>query len=545
MKKNFLACLIAAFGIMGCQSKEKVDLLIFNAHIYTVDSAFTIAEAMVVAGGKIVATGDEASLRDRFSPDSLLDAGGQWVYPGFFDAHCHFSYYGLGLQQVDLSGTGSWEQVLSRLDSFAAIKTAGWLIGRGWDQNDWETKELPDRRDLDRRFPDRPVMLSRIDGHAMLANGKALDLAGIRPGQQLDGGIIRTENGRLTGILIDNATALVDAVVPKPDAGTWKQAMRDAQDRCLAVGLTTVAEAGLDCLQISLLQELEATGTLKIGIYPMITPSPANIRYYLPRGPKRSDRVHIRSFKFYADGALGSRGAYLQEAYHDHSPHRGLMLTPVEVLTRQADSMYKAGFQVNTHCIGDAANALVLDVYQHTFGSDKSHRWRIEHAQVVQPVDQVRFATLQVIPSVQPTHATSDMYWAGERLGPERIRYAYPYQSLLNQRGMVVLGTDFPVEGIDPLRTFYAAIFRQDAKGWPEGGFLPEQRLSRENALRGMTIWAAWGQFEEAEKGSLEAGKNADFILLDTDLLRADGPAILKAKVRKTVINGKIVYQQP
>jgi predicted amidohydrolase YtcJ len=241
---------------------------------------------------------------------------------------------------------------------------------------------------------------------------------------------------------------------------------------------------------------------------------------------------------------LGSRGALLHQPYHDHPGQKGLLVTPAEALESQAKTLHQAGFQVNTHCIGDAANSLVLDIYQKVLGDTKDHRWRIEHAQVVQPADQNRFATLQVIPSIQPTHATSDMYWAADRLGPERMQYAYPYQSLLEKCGKLALGTDFPVEGINPVQTFYAAVFRQDAAGWPAEGFLPEQRLSRADALRGMTIWAAYAQFEEKDKGSLEVGKKADFVLLNTDLMTAERTEILKSRVERTVINGRQVYKR-
>jgi predicted amidohydrolase YtcJ len=544
MNKLKILVLPMVLWLAACSSTEKVDLLVYNAKIYTVDSAFSTAQAMAISDGKIVAVGSQAEIQEKYSSDSLFDAGGKWIYPGFFDAHCHFSYFGLGLQYVDLKETASWEEVLHRLDSFAAIKTEDWIIGRGWDQNDWPDKQLPDRAELDKRFPNRPVYLNRVDGHAVLVNGKALEMAGIEVGQKINGGMIATENGRLTGLLVDNATALVEAVLPQADIERWKQAMRDAQQLCLAAGLTTVAEAGLDCLQITLLQQLELSGELKIGIYPMLTPSAANLNHYLPKGPQRSNRVHVRGVKFYADGALGSRGAYLHQPYHDHPGHNGLLVTPLDTLARLAAKIHRAGYQVNTHCIGDAANALVLGVYQETFGKKRDHRWRIEHAQVVQPADQYKFAALSVIPSVQPTHATSDMYWAEERLGPDRVKFAYPYQDLLTKTGILAFGTDFPVEGIDPLRTFYAAVFRQDSKGWPEGGFLPEQRVSRIDALRAMTIWAAYAQFEDDEKGSLEQGKAADFVVLDTDLMSAGAKDLLQAKVQATYINGEAVYRR-
>jgi hypothetical protein len=539
MKKLLLLLIVA---ITACQKKEQVDLLVVNATIYTVDSAFSTAEAMAIRDGKIVAVGTSEELEAKFSADSSWDANGSFIYPGFFDAHCHFSYYGLGLQQVDLTGTTSWEAVLSRLDSFAAIHPQGWIIGRGWDQNDWQNNDLPERSQLDLRFPNRPVYLTRIDGHAAVANGEALRLAGITANTRIAGGEIQLANQQPNGILIDNATTLMDAVVPKPDVASWRRALLDAQERCLAVGLTTVAEAGLDCLQIVLMQQLEQEGLLKIGLYPMISATSPQFEYLLAQGVQRSDRVHVRGVKFYADGALGSRGALLHEPYHDHGPHKGLLLTPKADFLEKAERLYQAGFQVNTHCIGDSANTMVLNWYEQVVDTDRKHRWRIEHAQLVRENDQERFAALAVIPSVQPTHATSDMYWAEERIGSERIRYAYPYQDLLRKTGLLALGTDFPVEGIDPLKTFYAAIFRQDVKGWPEGGFTPQQRLTREQALRGMTIWAAYAQFEEKEKGSLEKGKNADFVVLDKDLLKAEREELLQTKVLNTVVNGKLVF---
>jgi len=539
MKKLLLLLIVA---ITACQKKEQVDLLVVNATIYTVDSAFSTAEAMAIRDGKIVSVGTSEELEAKFLADSSWDAGGSFIYPGFFDAHCHFSYYGLGLQQVDLTGTTSWEAVLTRLDSFAAIHPQGWIIGRGWDQNDWQNNDLPERSQLDLRFPNRPVYLTRIDGHAAVANGEALRLAGITANTRIAGGEIQLANQQPNGILIDNATTLMDAVVPKPDVASWRRALLDAQARCLAVGLTTVAEAGLDCLQIVLMQQLEQEGLLKIGLYPMISATSPQFDYLLAQGVQRSDRVHVRGVKFYADGALGSRGALLHEPYHDHGPHKGLLLTPKADFLEKAERLYQAGFQVNTHCIGDSANTMVLNWYEQVVDTDRKHRWRIEHAQLVRENDQERFAALAVIPSVQPTHATSDMYWAEERIGSERIRYAYPYQDLLRKTGLLALGTDFPVEGIDPLKTFYAAIFRQDVKGWPEGGFTPQQRLTREQALRGMTIWAAYAQFEEKEKGSLEKGKNADFVVLDKDLLKAEREELLQTKVLNTVVNGKLVF---
>jgi predicted amidohydrolase YtcJ len=536
----FLAVLLAV--LTACGSREQADLLLYNATIFTVDSTFSMAEAIAIHEGKVLATGDRAALERAYQFTESRDMQGAFVYPGFIDAHCHFVYYGLNLQQVDLKGTRSWEEVLERLQAFAAENPDGWLIGRGWDQNDWPIATYPDRVQLDSMFPNRPVYLSRVDGHAAVANAVALAAAEMGPGTQIAGGqLIKRPDGSLSGLLIDNAANRLEAVLPAPDAAAWRDAILDAQSACHAVGLTSVHDAGLNRLQLEVLEQMEAVGELSMGVYGMISAFPEELAYYLAKSPYRGPKLHVRSFKFYADGALGSRGARLKESYHDEHNHFGLWVTEPDTLARYAPLLAAAGYQMNTHCIGDAANQRVPEIYAATVGQQADHRWRIEHAQVVTPTDLSIYKQAGIVPSVQPTHATSDMYWAGERLGPQRITHAYAYQNLLQLQGWLPLGTDFPVEDISPLKTFYAAVFRVDSVGYPEGGFQSENALSREQALRGMTIWAARAGFEENEKGSLEAGKQADLVVLDRNLMEVSVSELLKTKVLATYVGGKVV----
>lgn len=539
MRKLLLYTLLAAL-LSACDNRMQADLLLYNGTIYTVDSSFSTAEALAIHEGKVLASGSLADLEEQYQFTERRDLAGSFVYPGFIDAHCHFSYYGLNLQQANLNRSDSWDEVIYRLLAFSQTHPDGWLVGRGWDQNRWPEAAYPDRAVLDSLFPDRPVLLSRVDGHAVIANAVALAAAGIVAGMEVPGGeLLKRADGSLTGVLIDNAADRARAAEPTPDAAAWRQAILDAQAACHAVGLTSVHDAGLNRLQLDVLKQMEAAGELSMGVYAMISASPEELAYFLDQAPYQGTQLRIRSFKFYADGALGSRGARLKEAYHDRHDHFGLWVTEPEDLAYYAPLLAAAGYQMNTHCIGDAANQRVPEIYALTVGNQPDHRWRVEHAQVVTPHDLQRYHEAGIIPSVQPTHATSDMYWAEERLGPERIAHAYAYQDLLQLHGWLPLGTDFPVEDISPLKTFYAAVFRQDSAGYPAGGFQMENALSREQALRGMTLWAAKAAFEEEEKGSLEAGKQADLVVLDQDLMTAEGATILQTRVLATYVGGQ------
>lgn len=568
--KNLLLFIVITLALLfsSCTETEPVDLIVHNAKIYTVNPLFETAEAMVIKDGKIIAIGAEHEIMNRYYSPNTLDAKKRPIYPGFIDAHCHFVGYSENLKQVDLVGTKSFEEVLERVTAFAKENDTEWIIGRGWDQNDWEVKEFPSRFKLDELFPNQPVFLTRIDGHAAIANKKALKLAGINSETKIDGGILTSTfipDGDLswmnkatqeevihlnypawepTGILIDNAVGLVANIIPESSKETLTAALLAAQNNLFKVGLTTVDDAGLSKDNINLIDQLQQDNLLKIKVYAMISANAEQLIYYLKKGPYKTDLLNVSSFKFYADGALGSRGALLIEPYTDiiEQEHWGLMTTPIDSLKKYAPLLAKNGFQMNTHCIGDAANQQVLAIYADALKTINDKRWRIEHAQVIAPEDFEIFKNYNIIPSVQPTHATSDMYWADKRLGEERVKYAYAYQQLLQQNGLIALGTDFPVEGINPLTTFYAAVVRKDNKGFPEEGYQMENALTKEEALKGMTIWAAISNFEENEKGSLEVGKSADFVILDNDIMQTKTENILSTKVLQTFINGENVF---
>jgi predicted amidohydrolase YtcJ len=538
---------------LSCTEKIKVHLVVHNAVIYTVDSSFSKAQAMAIKDGRIIATGTTSTILQQFDAKQELDAGGKFIYPGFIDAHAHFLSYGQSLQRVDLTGTKSWEECVERIIHFIASDSSiqsryaqkgTWIIGRGWDQNDWSTKEFPDKEALDKLFKDNPVFLTRIDGHAAIVNQVALDLAGIKSQTRISGGDIEFKNGQPTGILIDNAIDLVSAAIPAAGIEETESALMAAQGNCFAAGLTTIDDCGLNQNNVELIERLQRSGELKMKLYVMLSDQPSNYHFLFNRGRIKTDRLHVRSFKVYADGALGSRGACLLEPYSDKPGHYGFLLSTKQHFDSVANIIYDKGFQMCTHAIGDSGNRVILDIYARYLKGKNDLRWRIEHAQVVNKADFSRFGQYSVVPSVQPTHATSDMYWAEDRLGKERVKGAYAFNDLLGQTGWMALGTDFPVEDISPFKTFYAAVIRKDAKGWPANGYQIENALSRENTLRGMTIWAAKSNFEEAEKGSLEKGKFADFIILDKDLIKAPESEILSIKVFKTFVNGEKVFER-
>jgi len=541
--KSILYSLFFSLLFTSCTKKEKVDVIVYNAKVYTVNSKFDTVEAFAVKNGKILALGKSDDIQTKYAGKEEINAQGKAVYPGFIDAHAHFYGYGQSLQTADLRETKSWDEVLARLTNFAKTHPDGWLIGNGWDQNDWADKSFPTNEKLTALFPDRPVFLNRIDGHAAIANQKALDNAGIKGEQKLVGGDMLSQNGKLTGVLIDNAVALVERKIPSPDAKLAEKIFTDAQKNCFAAGLTTIDDCGLSYLAVDFIEKLQKEKKLKMRLYVMLSDEPDNYKYLFNRGPIKTDRLNVRSFKVYADGALGSRGACLIHPYSDMPNKTGFLLSDQKHFEEVAKKIAANHFQMCTHAIGDSANRVILNIYNKILKGKNDQRWRIEHAQVVNAKDFDLFGKASIVPSVQPTHATSDMYWAGQRLGAERLKSAYAYKQLLKQNGWIPLGTDFPVENINPLLTFYAATVREDAKGFPKGGFQMENALTPEEALRGMTIWAAKANFEEEEKGSLEKGKLADFVILDHDILKSTPKNILKTKVLKTYLNGEKVYE--
>ena len=543
--KKLLLLLPTVFLLLSCTSKTKVDLLVYNATIYTVDSSFSIAEAMAVNDGKIVETGKTSDLQAKYDTKEKLDAQGKFIYPGFIDAHAHFVGYGQSLFTVDLYDSKSMQVVVQRVKDFdSAHPTESWILGRGWDQNKFPGKAYPTNEELNKLFPNKPVLLERVDGHASIANDKAIKLAGLKPGDKIPGGEIETKNGKLTGILIDNAVDLVAAKIPSQTPAKLKEALMEAQKNCFAVGLTTIDDCGLSYTAISFIDSLQKTGDLKMRFYAMLSDAKANYDFAFQRGKIKTNGLHVCGFKVYADGALGSRGACLLQPYADKPGWSGFLLSSQQHFDSVAKIIHDHGWQMCTHAIGDSGNRTMLNVYGKYLNGKNDLRWRIEHAQVINENDFKLFGEYNIIPSVQPTHATSDMYWAGDRLGPERVKGAYAFKQLLEQNGWIPLGTDFPVEDISPFKTFYAAVVRKDAKGWPPDGFQMENALTRDETLRGMTIWAAKANFEENEKGSLEKGKFADFVILDNDLVKEVPEKLLQVKVLKTFVGGEQVYEK-
>ncbi len=538
----FATATIALF-LTSCGGPKKVDTLVVNGVIYTVDSSFSTAQAMAIKDGIIVATGTDAEILAAYTAPEKIDAKGQAVYPGFIDAHAHFVGYGKSLFQVNLFGTTSWEEAVERVKVFAAAHPElAWIEGRGWDQNKWPGKKYPTNALLNSLFPNTPVVLQRVDGHAAIANQKAFDMAGVKPGQTIVGGEVETKNGVLTGVLIDNAKGLVYNSIPAVNKQTYTQWLQAAQKNCFAQGLTTVTDCGLDISDINFIDTLQREGTINMRLFAMLSDNPENLSAYLKRGSYKTDKLFVNGFKVYADGALGSRGACLLHNYEDRKDWTGFLLANISHYDSLASVLAATNFQMCTHAIGDSANRQILNIYNKYLQKGNDKRWRIEHAQVVNPSDFNLFGAAAVVPSVQPTHATSDMYWAADRLGNDRMKGAYAYKQLMDQNGWIPLGTDFPVEDISPFKTFLAAVGRVDAKGFPEGGFQMENALTREQTIKGMTIWAAKASFLEKEVGSLEAGKKADFIILAQDLMQVPVNKILDTKVVATYSGGKKVF---
>lgn len=536
--------LILNLFFVSCSNKLEVDLLITNAKVYTVDNEFSVAEAFAVRDGRIIEVGTTSGLKEKYSSTESIDVKGKTILPGLIDAHAHLYNLGLKLSRVDLDGTESYKDVISRLQDFQEqFPETDYIIGRGWDQNDWEIKEFPTKDTLDLLFPEIPVALTRIDGHAMIVNQMALDKAGIDETTEIFGGEIQKKNGKLTGILIDNPMATIRNTFPEVDKEAQTQALQAAEHIALSLGLTSLVDAGLNSDVIHLIDDLQNQGELKLRIYAMLSNNEDNISEFLESGILKTDRLNVRSVKVYADGALGSRGAALKEPYSDHENHFGSMIIDLDDFQTLAKRLHDSEFQMNTHAIGDSANYIVLKIYDELLKNDSDRRWRVEHAQIMDNSDFKFFDGENIIPSVQPTHATSDMYWAEDRLGAERIQFAYAYQTLLENAGMVALGTDFPIETVNPFNTFYASVARKDLEDFPQDGFNPKEKLSRKQTLKGMTIWAAYANFEENEKGSLEVGKFADFIIVDQDPMEVEENQIPKTKVLSTFISGEKVYE--
>jgi predicted amidohydrolase YtcJ len=545
-KIKLLSYILFLLFFSACKNKKAADYIIYNANIYTVDAEFSKQQAMAVKDGKILAIASSKEIFELYDASEKTDLNGKTILPGLYDAHTHFYYYALGLKELNLVGTKSFNQVLELVINFSKTNKMPWIKGRGWDQNDWKTKEFPSKDSLDRLFPNTPILLSRIDGHAALANQKALDIAGVNADLTIEGGIFETKliKGKkvLTGILIDNAVDFVSKYIPEPSATEKMETLMAAQKNCFEVGLTSIADAGLTKKIVEFIDSLHTIGILKMKIYAMLAPNKENFNYYLKNGPIFKDKLTVNSFKVYADGALGSRGACLLNPYDDQKNEIGFLLSHPDTLKAYAIKIANSKFQMNTHCIGDSANRLILNLYNTVLAKNQDRRWRIEHAQVIHEDDFEKFKRNKIIPSVQPTHATSDMYWVYDRLGKERTKNAYAYKKLIEHAGMIAGGSDFPVEGINPFKGIYAAVVRQDIKRIPANGFEPSNKISREEAIKSFTIWAAYAGFEEKIKGSLEPNKMADFIIIDKDIMNCNEYDIPYIKVLKTFSNGKQVF---
>ena len=535
--KFYNTLLILAVTIFFQSCTKTVDLIAHNGNIYTVDENFSKASAFAVKNGKFIDVGSDDIL-SKYKSDNIINLNGSTVLPGLIDAHCHF--YGLGLNQsvIDLTGTKSFSEIIDKIsndDKKSVIR------GRGWDQNDWTVKKFPDKFKLDLLYPETPIILERIDGHAYLVNQKALDVAKIDVNTKSKNGTVVIENGKLTGVLIDGPMSLIDKAFGNISNEEKIDALLSAQDICFKHGLTTVDDAGLSKEVILLIDSLQKKNKLKMRVYAMISNSTEDVNYFLEKGHIKTDLLNVRSVKVYGDGALGSRGATLKKPYSDDIHNHGKLVTDIQSIKKLATKLSVANFQMNTHAIGDSTISILLNEYSKVLSNKKNPRWRIEHSQIVD-LNDINGYSEKILPSVQPTHATSDMYWAEDRVGPKRIKGAYAYKDLLERSKVIGLGTDFPVEKVNPFHTFYAATARKDLDNYPEGGFEFSNALSREETLKGMTIWAAYLNFEENEKGSIEKNKFADFIVIDRDLMKVDLDLTPNTKVLKTYLSGDLVY---
>jgi predicted amidohydrolase YtcJ len=539
-----LSALLLLIMISCSGQKVQADLILSNGTIYTVDNEFSTAEAIAIRDHRIIAVGSSREISSVYMADELRDLEGKFVYPGWIDAHCHFFGYGMNLNAVDVAGTASVEEIIEVLKAFQEKNPGAWITGRGWDQNDWEVKEFPDKSMLDKHFPKTPILLRRIDGHAAWVNSLALEIAGVSADSKVDGGSVLLSKGEPSGVLIDNAIGLVASKIPGATKSEMIHALQQAELNCFSVGLTSVQDAGLSKTVVQLIDSLQRADALKIRMNTWLSPSKENFTHFVEQGPYRTDYLSVNTIKLFTDGALGSRGARMIETYSDDPGNLGLYVTPLEELENYCRKAYQNNFAVATHCIGDGANRETLKIYADILGGKNDRRWRIEHAQIIHPDDFHYFGDFNIIPSVQTTHATSDMYWAEDRVGSERIKGAYAYRELLEQNGWLPNGSDFPVEQINPLFGFYAGVVRKDQAGFPEEGYMLENAISREEALRAMTIWAARSGFEEDIKGSIEPGKLADLVITNTDLMSAPDSVLFGIKVEATYSGGELVYSR-
>ncbi len=552
---TILALLLAPvlLGAQTASTPSPADLIVTNARVYTADDTRPLVEAFAVSDGRIVFSGSQREVTALKGPSTqVIDAHGQTIIPGMIDAHAHLAGLALKLRSVDLVGTRSFDEVIARVVERARSLPPGtWITGRGWDQNDWADTRFPTHQSLSAAIPGHPVILTRVDGHAALVNSAAMQIAGLnRTTKDPDGGrITRDAQGNPTGVLIDRAQGIVSSRVPPSSRDEMRSAIKDATAYMHSLGLTGMHDAGSTRANIELFEDMAQKQELNLRLYVMIGDNAETLRYYFGRGPRSglyNGQVWIRSVKLYADGAMGSRGAALLEPYSDDPGNTGLLLSTPAHIEEVAEAALKAGFQVGTHAIGDRANRVLLDSYEKAFSvvPRADHRFRVEHAQILHHEDIPRFAELGVIPSMQASHQTSDMYWIGNRLGPTRLFGAYAWRSLLESGVVIPNGTDFPVEEVSPIISFHSAVARQDGNGWPAGGWYAQQRMSREEALRSVTLWPAYAGFQEKDLGSITPGKYADFVVLDQDIMRIPSELLLNTRIVATYVGGRAVYQR-
>jgi hypothetical protein len=554
--------IVMSSTLSSCSSKEAVDLIVHNGKVYTVDSDFSQQEAFAIRDGKFVEIGKSSTILSKYTSARIVDAQKNYILPGIIDAHAHLYWLGQKLEEADVSKAKSFGEVITILKQYQeANPDKKWIKGYGWNQNNWNPAILPTKEILDEAFPDIPVFLKRIDEHVALVNQKALSEANINQYSKMPKGgtlgiyVDKGEEGKLNkekglkglnGLLYETAINLATEKMPPLTDEEMKRAFQGAEKACFKNGVTSVGDALMDKRMFELMDSMHREKSLKLRVYAMIDPTEENQEYFLEKGTIKTDRLHAGALKLFADGTLGSYGAAMLEAYSDSASMYGAMWRSTDEYRQLIKKFAEKGFQVNTHCIGDSANRIFLDLYGEFLGKEenknKDLRWRIEHAQVVHHDDLEKFKKFKIIPSVQPTHAISDMPWVETRLGKNRLRHAYTYRELYEQNNMIAFGTDFPIEAINPFSTFHAAVARQDGLGNPKEGFQMENAVTREVALKAMTIWAAYSAFEEKEKGSIEAGKFADFILIDTDIMKTDNRLLRNTHVLQTYVNGEMVY---
>ncbi len=538
MKKLSLSLILILLLLSSCN--ERVDLLVHNANVYTVNENFDKATAFVVKNGRFVEVGGE-DLIDRYKPKNIVDAQGLPVYPGFIDSHCDLIGLGLNEFKVNLGDSKDIDEVISRLNKHQVSHAQKYLHGIGWDQKKWESQNFPDNKKLNEAFPNIPVVLEGIDRHFILANDKALEMADIDEFTKVEGGEILSNKGELTGILIDNAIKLLDIIKPEFSRENQIQALLTAQDICFENGLTTVDQDGISKNKILLIDSLQRKKLISIRIYAMIENDFESMNYFFKKGGIKNELLNVNSVEVNIDGDLSSRGAALKENYSDFPKYNTQLIVKKDSLNSIAKLLFENSFQMNAIAFGDAANEMVLDTYNSLLSDSDDPRWRIEHINVISKEDVSKFNS-KIIPSIQPSQAVTKMKWARLRLGVDRIKDAFKYKDLLDWSGVLALGSNSPLEKISPLNTFYTAVTRGSKKEDSNNDSKTGNSLSRYEALMGMTLWAAYANFEENEKGSIEAGKFADFIFLDRDIMTVDMFLVPKARVVATILNGKIVF---